>query len=60
MAEEQKEKEYPLKISETEIQEEIQDLNSDKDVLLYLRVEKGLRKYNRLVQLAQIVNKEKK
>lgn len=53
------EKSYTLKYTETELLQEFQALEGDRDIQLYLEVQKGATKYKRYIELAGILEKKK-
>lgn len=57
MAEEKKVKEVTLKYTMAEILAEIEDLERDEDVALFLRVQEGARKYKKHEELILIADK---
>lgn len=52
--------ELTLKYTHDELVLEATDLEQDKDVELFLRVEKGARKYNKYLQIVSILEQNKK
>lgn len=49
---------FSVSLSREELLEEFKDLNSDEDVLFFLRLEKGRRKFAKLLKLGKILEVE--
>ena len=56
----QEEPKVTLEYSIDEVEQQIRELNEDKDVELFLKVQDGAAKYNRLVELAGIMEQLRK